>query len=100
MVYGYPFDYGDNLTVEQAYNNLSEHGKKVAYAALILLMTPTIAAAKEAVPIDTNNTSINNTLGFVAGMICVGLVTSFTGPAAMFAAGAFCAGTFTWLIKR
>lgn len=117
---GFPIDYGDNLTPEQASKNLKEaaknlkdHSKEVAKTLFGLLLSYAVsgpAYAKDVkLPAPANQeaakTAINsalgknpNVIGFVAGMICVGLVSGLSGPVGMFAAGAFCAGSFGYLL--
>ena len=106
---GFPIDYGDNLSDEQAKQNAIKHAKVVAWAMLPILINGGGAFAVDnvgqAATQKESAAAINqalgknpNVIGFLAGMICVGLATSLSGPVGMFAVGAFCAGSFGYLV--
>ena len=103
---GFPSDSGDNLCVPDAFKNLKNHSKEVALAIFWLAISGNSVLAKDIAPSPGQREAkgaISSALGpnkgvagFLAGMVYFGLVASFTGPGAMFVAGAFCAGRFSY----
>jgi hypothetical protein len=84
-----------------------DFNKSQFFFFFMMAVSPTIAFAADTVANEASKIIINsalgqnsNIVGFIAGMVCIGLVTSFNGPAGMFVASAFCSGSFVCFLKK